>query len=159
MQARVAGLAQISDVALLNRWRQAEDWYLLPADAGYCSVAGIEYVTRQKAHVLIGVNPSHFPLIDAAGERLSWLSFLEPVTGAGQVGDGEARLRGRGEHSIALPAGGVLCAKTKRPFGKHDNGSKKRLVESNSTREPKRGATPNMYWSSAVGPSRPAHKC
>jgi len=27
VQARVAGLAQISDVALLHRWRQAEDWF------------------------------------------------------------------------------------------------------------------------------------
>jgi hypothetical protein len=79
---------------------------LLLADAGYCSVAGIEYVTQQEAHVLIRINPSHFPLINAAGGRLSLLPLLEPVTGAGQVGDGEVRLRGRGEHAIA----GRLCA-------------------------------------------------
>jgi Transposase DDE domain len=187
VQARVAGLAQLSDVALLHRLRQAEDWFqslcrtllaesgvsscpetngrririvdgtivrepgptgsqwrllyslewpavrcdfldlttatgvgtgewlgrvpvgngdLLLADAGYCSVAGIEYVTRQEAHVLIRVNPSQFPLINAAGERLSLLSLLEPVTGAGQICDWEVRLRSRGEHALA----GRLCA-------------------------------------------------
>jgi hypothetical protein len=187
VQARVAGLAQISDVALLHRLRQAEDWFqslcqtlltesgvssgpetsgrplrivdgtivrepgptgsqwrllyslewpavrcdfldltlatgvgtgewlgrvpvdngdLLLADAGYCTVAGIEYVTQQEAHVLVRINPSHFPLMNAAGERLSLLSFLEPVTVAGQVADWEVLLRGRGEHPIA----GRLCA-------------------------------------------------
>lgn len=187
VQARVAGLAQLSDVALLHRLRQAEDWFqslcrtllaesgvsscpetngrririvdgtivrepgptgsqwrllyslewpavrcdfldlttasgvgtgewlgrvpvghgdLLLADAGYCSVAGIEYVIQQEAHVLIRVNPSQFPLINAAGERLSLLSLLEPVTGAGQICDWEGRLRSRGEHALA----GRLCA-------------------------------------------------
>jgi hypothetical protein len=187
VQARVAGLAKISDVALLHRLRQAEDWFqslcrtllaesgvsscpetngrririvdgtivrepgptgsqwrllyslewpavrcdfldlttaagvgtgewlgrvpvgtgdLLLADAGYCSVAGIEYVTRQEAHVLIRVNPSQFPLINAAGERLSLLSLLEPMTVVGQVCDWELRLRSRGEHALA----GRLCA-------------------------------------------------
>jgi hypothetical protein len=241
--ARGAGLAQISDVALLNRLRQAEDWFqslcqillaesgvsscpetsgrririvdgtivrepgptgspwrllysrewpavrcdfldltiatgvgtgewlgrvpvgtgdLLLADAEYGSVAGIEYVTQQEAPVLIRVNPSHFPLINAAGERLSLLSFLlsflEPVTMAGQVCDGELLLRGRGEHAIAgrLCA---LCARVRRPSSRHDNASNKRPVESRSTREPKRGAMPNMYWSSAVGPNRPAYQC
>lgn len=187
VQARVAGLARISDVALLHRLRQAEDWFqslcqmlliesgmssclvtndrririvdgtivrepgptgsqwrllyslewpalrcdfldltpasgvgtgewlgrvpvshgdLLLADAGYCSVAGIEYVTRQEAQVLVRVNPSHFPLLNAAGERLSLLSLLERVTIAGQVDDWEVRLRGHGEHALA----GRLCA-------------------------------------------------
>jgi len=79
---------------------------LLLADAGYCSVAGIEYVIQQEAHVLVRIHPSHFPLMNAAGERLSLLSFLESITVAGQVGDGEVRLRSRGEHAIA----GRLCA-------------------------------------------------
>ena len=69
-------------------------------------MAGIEYVTRQEAQVLIRVNPSQFPLINVAGERLSLLSLLDPMTAAGQVCDWEVQLRSPGEPALA----GRLCA-------------------------------------------------
>ena len=44
---------------------------LILADAGYCSVAGIEYVWQQGADVLVRVNPQSFGAYSANGGRIS----------------------------------------------------------------------------------------
>jgi hypothetical protein len=49
---------------------------LILADAGYCSVAGIEYVWKNGADVLVRVNPQSFVSYSAYGRRLR-LDFLD----------------------------------------------------------------------------------
>jgi len=44
---------------------------LILADAGYCSVAGIEYVWQRGADVLVRVNPQSFVAYSAYGRRVS----------------------------------------------------------------------------------------
>ena len=44
---------------------------LILADAGYCSIAGIEYVWRHGADVLVRVNPQRFVAYSANGRRIS----------------------------------------------------------------------------------------
>jgi hypothetical protein len=55
---------------------------LILADAGYCSVAGIEYVWQHGADVLVRVNPQSFVAYSASGRRISLLSrFTRIVEG------------------------------------------------------------------------------
>jgi membrane-associated phospholipid phosphatase len=44
---------------------------LILADAGYCSIAGIEYVWQHGADVLVRVNPQSFVAYSASGRRIS----------------------------------------------------------------------------------------
>ena len=78
---------------------------LILADAGYCSVAGIEYVLRQGADVLVRVNPQSFVAYSASGRRLSLLSRLRTLSKVGQVGEWRVVLHGQGSWFT-----GRLCA-------------------------------------------------
>src|SRR5216684_1667340 len=49
---------------------------LILADAGYCSVGGIEYVWQHGADVLVRVNPQSFVAYSASGRRISLLPRL-----------------------------------------------------------------------------------
>jgi PDZ domain len=92
-----------------------------------------------------------------AGERLSLLSFLEPVTVAGQVGDWEVLLRGRGEHTMA----GRLCAlrKSEEAIQQARQRLKQKARRKQIHTRAETWRLPSMYWSSAVGHSRPAYRC
>ena len=67
---------------------------LILADAGYCSIAGIEYVKRGGADVLIRVNPQAFVAYSPHGRRFALLTRLRALSQAGQVGEWEVVLRG-----------------------------------------------------------------
>jgi Transposase DDE domain len=78
---------------------------LILADAGYCSVAGIEYVWQHGADVLVRVNPQSFVAYSAYGRRISLLPRLRTLSKVGQFGEWRVVLRGQGS-SFA----GRLCA-------------------------------------------------
>ena len=78
---------------------------LILADAGYCSVSGIEYVSKQRADVLIRVNPQSFVAYHSCGRRFSLLPRLRTLSKAGQLG--EWRVVVHGQES---PIMGRLCA-------------------------------------------------
>jgi hypothetical protein len=78
---------------------------LILADAGYCSVAGIEYVWQHGADVLVRVNPQSFVAYSACGRRISLLPRLRTLLKVGQVGEWRVVLHGQGS-SLA----GRLCA-------------------------------------------------
>lgn len=67
---------------------------LILADAGYCSVAGIEYVQERGADVLVCINPQAFVAYSQLGKRLTILTQLRPLSRAGQVGEWQVRLHG-----------------------------------------------------------------
>jgi hypothetical protein len=58
---------------------------LILADAGYCSVAGIEYVLQNGADVLVRVNPQSFVAYSAFGRRVSLLPRLRTLIKGGAV--------------------------------------------------------------------------
>src|ERR1700730_11705804 len=60
---------------------------LILADAGYCSVAGIEYICRHGADVLVRVNPQSFVAYSASGRRILLLPRLRTLSKAGQFGE------------------------------------------------------------------------
>jgi hypothetical protein len=78
---------------------------LILADAGYCSVAGIEYVRQHGADVLVRVNPQSFVAYSAYGRRIPLLSRLRTLSKVGQFGEWRVVLHGQGS-SFA----GRLCA-------------------------------------------------
>jgi Transposase DDE domain len=78
---------------------------LILADAGYCSVAGIEYVWQHGADVLVRVNPQSFVSYSASRRRISLLSRLRTLSKAGQFGEWRVVLHG--ERSAFA---GRLCA-------------------------------------------------
>jgi hypothetical protein len=78
---------------------------LILADAGYCSVPGIEYVGQRGADVLVRVNPQSFVACSAYGRRISLLPRLRTLSKVGQFGEWRAVLHGHGS-SFA----GRLCA-------------------------------------------------
>ncbi len=78
---------------------------LILADAGYCSVAGIEYVWKHGADVLVRVNPQSFVAYSAYGRRFSLLPRLRTLSKVGQFGEWRVVLHGQG----SLLAG-RLCA-------------------------------------------------
>ena len=53
---------------------------LILADAGYCSVAGIEYVWQHGADVLVRINPQSFVSYSAYGRRISLLPRLRTLS-------------------------------------------------------------------------------
>jgi hypothetical protein len=77
----------------LNRLAVARHELIL-ADAGYCSVAGIEYVQRKGADVLVRVNPQAFVAYSPQGVRFALLRRLRTLSQAGQVGEWEVVLHG-----------------------------------------------------------------
>jgi hypothetical protein len=78
---------------------------LVLADAGYCSIAGIEYVWQHGADVLVRVNPQSFVAYSAYGRRISLLARLRTLSKVGQFGEWRVVLHGQGS---ALT--GRLCA-------------------------------------------------
>ncbi len=67
---------------------------LLLADAGYCSVAGIESVVKRHGDVLVRINPQNFPAQDAAGRRIPILRRVSTLERAGQIGEWKVFLPG-----------------------------------------------------------------
>src|SRR6267378_7622008 len=78
---------------------------LILADAGYCSVAGIEYVWQHGADVLVRVNPQSFVAYTAYGRRFSLLPRLRTLAKEGQFGEWRVVL-----HSQGSAFAGRLCA-------------------------------------------------
>ena len=78
---------------------------LILADAGYCSLAGIEYVRQHGADVLIRVNPQTFVAYSTSGRRISLLPRLRTLSRVGQFGEWRVVLHG--EESVFA---GRLCA-------------------------------------------------
>jgi len=56
---------------------------LILADAGYCSIAGIEYVWQHGADVLVRVNPQSFVAYSESGRRFSLCSLRQGRAGFG----------------------------------------------------------------------------
>jgi DDE family transposase len=69
---------------------------LILADAGYCSVAGIEYVWQHGADVLVRVNPQSFVAYSAYGRRISLLPRLRTLSKVRQLGEWRVVLHGQG---------------------------------------------------------------
>jgi hypothetical protein len=78
---------------------------LILADAGYCSVAGIEYVHQRGADVLVRVNPQSFVAYSAYGRRISLLPRLCRLSKAGQFAEWRVVWHGQGSAFA-----GRLCA-------------------------------------------------
>src|SRR5580700_5667434 len=78
---------------------------LILADAGYCSIAGIEYVHQRGADVLVRVNPQSFVAYSAYGRRISLLPRLRRLSKAGQFAEWRVVLHGQGSAFA-----GRLCA-------------------------------------------------
>jgi len=57
---------------------------LILADAGYCSIAGIEYVWQHAADVLVRINPQSFVAYSVYGRRISLLPRLRTLSKVGQ---------------------------------------------------------------------------
>jgi len=69
---------------------------LVLADAGYCSVAGIDTVVHRGADVVVRVNPVNFPLYGPTGRRISLLTCLRQVHEPGQLGEWPVFLQKQG---------------------------------------------------------------
>lgn len=78
---------------------------LIIADAGYCSISGIEYVHQRGADVLVRVNPQSFVAYSSHGRRLSLLPQLQTLSKVGQYGEWWVVLRGQDSSFV-----GRLCA-------------------------------------------------
>ncbi len=78
---------------------------LILADAGYCSVGGIEYVWQHGADVLVRVNPQSFVAYSPGGRRFSLLRRIRNLSEVGQFGEWRVVVHG-GDSVIA----GRLCA-------------------------------------------------
>jgi hypothetical protein len=78
---------------------------LILADAGYCSIAGIEHVQRRGADVLVRVNPQSFVAYSPSGRRIFLLPRLRTLSKEGQYGEWRVVLHGQ-YYSFA----GRLCA-------------------------------------------------
>ena len=68
---------------------------LILADAGYCSVGGIEYVWQHGADVLVRINPQSFVAYSSCGRRFSLLPLLRTLSEVGQVGERRVVVHGR----------------------------------------------------------------
>lgn len=69
---------------------------LVLADAGYCSVAGVDAVVQQEADVVVRVNPVNFPLYGPTGRTISLLTHLPELSKPGQVGEWPVFLQKQG---------------------------------------------------------------
>ena len=103
---------------------------LILADAGYCSIAGIEHVRQQGADVLLRVNPQSFVPFSPQGSRISLLSRLRTLSTVGQCGEWRVILRGQ-DSSFE----GRLCALRKNDSAVeqarrrlHPRASKKQMI-------------------------------
>ena len=64
------------------------------ADAGYCSVAGVEYVHHRGADVLVRINPQSFVAFSAKGARVALSARLQGLSRAGRTGQWPVVLHG-----------------------------------------------------------------
>ena|SRR5579859_1313173 len=87
---------------------------LILADAGYCSIAGIEYVWQHGADVLVRVNPQSFVAYSPYGRRFSLLERLRTLSKKGQVGEWRVVLHGQ-----VSEFAGRLCAVRKSDCAIH----------------------------------------
>ncbi len=78
---------------------------LILADAGYCSVGGIEYVWQHGADVLVRVNTQSFVAYSSRGTRIALLPRLRTLSKVGQFGEWRVVVHGQGP-AVA----GRLCA-------------------------------------------------
>jgi hypothetical protein len=78
---------------------------LILADAGYCSVAGIEYVWQHGADVLVRVNPQSFVAYSACGRRIALLPRLRTLSKVGEFGEWPVVV-----HAQGAACAGRLCA-------------------------------------------------
>ena len=78
---------------------------LILADAGYCSIAGIEYVQQRGADVLVRVNPQSFVVFSADGRRIPLLPRLRTLSRVGQHVEWSVVLHGQNSSFS-----GRLCA-------------------------------------------------
>ena len=78
---------------------------LILADAGYCSLAGIEYVWQHGADVLVRLNPQSFVAYSASGRRISLLPRLRTLSKVEQFGEWRVVLHGQ-----VSAFAGRLCA-------------------------------------------------
>ena len=69
---------------------------LILGDAGYCSVAGIEYVWQHGADVLVRVNPQSFVAYSTCGRSISLLQRLRTLSKVVQFGEWRVALHGQG---------------------------------------------------------------
>jgi hypothetical protein len=67
---------------------------LILADAGYCSVAGMEYVHQRGADVLVRINPQSFVAFSPQGTRIALEVQLQGLSRAGQMGQWPVVLHG-----------------------------------------------------------------
>jgi len=88
----------------LNRLPVASQELIL-AEAGYCSIAGIEHVQRRGADVLVRVNPQSFVAYSLHGRRISLLPRLRTLSNVGQYGEWRVVLHGQNSWFA-----GRLCA-------------------------------------------------
>jgi len=101
---------------------------LILADAGYCSVAGIEYVWQRSADVLVRINPQSFVANSASGRRISVLRRLRTFSKVGQFGEWWVVLHG---HDSAIA--GRLCVVRKERQG--DSQAHRRLQRKASKKQ------------------------
>jgi hypothetical protein len=78
---------------------------LILGDAGYWSAAGIEFVHRQGADVLVRVNPHSFVAFSPHGRRMGLLSRVRTLSQPGQIGEWAVVLQGQ-----EGPLPGRVCA-------------------------------------------------
>ena len=67
---------------------------LILGDAGYSSVAGIEWVVSQGGDVLVRISPQSLPLQEESGKSFDLLTHLQTLETAGAVGEWQANLPG-----------------------------------------------------------------
>jgi hypothetical protein len=68
---------------------------LILGDAGYWSAAGIEFVHRHRADVLVRVNPQSFVAVSPKGRRVGLLSRVRTLSQPGQIGEWPVILQGQ----------------------------------------------------------------
>src|ERR1017187_7531754 len=69
---------------------------LILGDAGYSSVAGIEWVVSQGGDVLVRINPQSLPLQEESGKSFELLTHLQTLETAGAVGEWQGEPPGIG---------------------------------------------------------------
>jgi len=110
---------------------------LILADAGYCSVGGIEYVWQHGADVLVRVNTQSFVAYSSRGKRIALLPRLRTLSKVGQFGEWRVVVLGQGS-AVA----GRLCAVRKTDCAiqlahrrLHRRASKKQMTTKSETLE------------------------
>jgi len=69
-----------------KRFPVKENDFIL-ADRGYCSPAGVAYVTKARAHLLLRLNTGALPLFSAPGKPFPLLQRLSSLPDSGQIGE------------------------------------------------------------------------